>query len=128
MPAQDLRTVAIETYDLISRGDVAKLAELMPGDESLPVIIGTGPDEWFEGRTAVLDALEQQARDYPNLRFEPGDLRCEENGDSGWVADRASLVMPDGGRIDVRQTMVFQREAGTWRVVQSHLSIGVAGE
>ena len=128
MATRDLRSVAIETYDLISRGDLAKLAELMPGDDSLPVIIGTGPDEWFEGRTAVLAALEQQARDFPNLRFEPGHLRCAENGDRGWVADRAAIVMPDGGRIDARQTMVFQREAGTWRIVHSHLSIGVADE
>lgn len=128
MAGQDLRSVAIEIYELISRGDVGRLAELLPSDESLPVIVGTAPDEWFEGRPAALDALKQQARDYPNLRFEPGELRCEEIGDSGWVADRPSVVMPDGSRIDARQTSVFKREAGTWRLVHSHLSIGLQDE
>jgi ketosteroid isomerase-like protein len=128
MASQDLRSVAIEVYELISRGDVTRLAELLPSDESLPVIVGTAPDEWFEGRAAALDALEQQARDYPKLRFEPRELHCEETGDSGWVVDRPSVVMPDGSRIDARQTSVFKREAGTWRLVHSHLSIGMQDE
>ena len=123
-----IRSLAIEMYETINQGDLASLMELMPEDESLPVIVGTAPGEWFEGRTAALEALQVQARDYPDLRLEAGDLRCEENGDTGWVADRPSLILPDGRRVPTRTTSVFSREAGTWRLACSHLSIGVSDE
>jgi hypothetical protein len=128
MDGQDLRAVAIEIYDLISRGDLTRLEELLPEDESLPIVIGTAPGEWFEGRSDVLVALAAQVRDYPNLRIEAGDLRSGEDGEMGWIADRPALVMPDGSRLATRQTSTFKREAGTWRLVCSHLSIGVADD
>jgi hypothetical protein len=44
------------------------------------------------------------------------------------VADRTLITLPDGTTIQLRSTLVFQRENGSWKVVQHHNSVGVPNE
>jgi hypothetical protein len=46
----------------------------------------------------------------------------------GWGSARARYGMADGARNEIRFTAVLRREAGRWRLVQGHSSIGVPNE
>ncbi len=58
----------------------------------------------------------------------PGDPEAYVEGSVGWVADQATLTLPDGGELRLRFTGVLHREDGECRFVQSHGSLGVANE
>jgi len=62
------------------------------------------------------------------LPFLPGDPEAFEEGTVGWVADRPSFALPGMGTIPFRLTMVFHREDGEWKAVQSHASVAVPNE
>lgn len=60
----------------------------------------------------------------------------EERGISSWIGDDTALtasiariqgVLPDGNELDLRGhlTLGYQRQAGGWRVVHEHMSLGV---
>jgi hypothetical protein len=57
-----------------------------------------------------------------------GDPQAYQEGSVGWVADRARVGLLDGQTIPFRLTMVCHREDGDWKVVQWHISVGVANE
>jgi ketosteroid isomerase-like protein len=95
-------------------------------DDSALLVIGTGPDEWFKGRKAVLEAFAEDFVRYPEFRIEVGDIDWVEDGNVAWFADQPTLVFPGGARATARHTGVLQRTEGTWRLVQSHLSFPAA--
>lgn len=47
------------------------------------------------------------------------------NGDVGWFADQPRWRFADGSEAQMRMSAVLQREADGWRMVHSHLSVGV---
>ncbi|MEA2674137.1 MAG: SnoaL-like domain [Chloroflexota bacterium] len=47
------------------------------------------------------------------------------NGDVGWFADQPIWRFADGSEAQMRMSAVLQREADGWRMVHSHLSVGV---
>jgi ketosteroid isomerase-like protein len=47
------------------------------------------------------------------------------NGDVGWFADQPTWRFADGSEAQMRMSAVLQREADGWRMVHSHLSVGV---
>ena len=63
------------------------------------LFIGTAPDEWLEGLTAL----------EPVMR----------------ASTEASIRLPNGAAITLRATTVCHQEGGQWRAVHTHQSIGV---
>jgi hypothetical protein len=55
-----------------------------------------------------------------------GDPQAYYHGDVGWFADQIKFVLADGSETPMRLTGVLEKEAGEWKVVQWHFSIGVA--
>jgi hypothetical protein len=55
-----------------------------------------------------------------------GLQRCAGAASAG--ADNAKFRQLDGAEIPHRSTFVFQQERGAWKIVQWHVSIGVANE
>jgi hypothetical protein len=53
----------------------------------------------------------------------PGDPQAYAEGSVGWVADRPVLHVL-GQEIPIRWTVIFHREAGEWKIIQEHMSVG----
>jgi ketosteroid isomerase-like protein len=113
-------------YEAFASGDASRVAELIAADA---VMIGTDPDEWWTDRDAMMRVWEAQ-RDATGgeLSIRGGDPVAFSDGDVGWAADRPILALPDGSELPFRFTVVFRRENGRWKMVQSHSSIGVPNE
>lgn len=115
----------VRFYELFSAGDPDAFAgHITSGDDA--VVIGTDWDQWGVGRDEWVGGYRTQIAETPGIRFEAGErLSAWEEGDVGWAADQAQVVLPDESSVPVRMTAVFRRERGDWRIVNLHVSFGV---
>jgi hypothetical protein len=91
-------------------------------------LIGTDPDEWFEGEQ-VAEVLKQEVRDTTDIvEISTRDLQAFVEGTVGWVSGRVIWILEDGTEIPTRWTAVFHREEDEWKMVQGHTSVGVSNE
>ena len=82
------------------------------------LVIGTDPDEWWEGRDTVLANLERQGETLGLPTMERGsDLRVREFGDTAWFAEHVQATFGDT-TVRVRMTGVAVRQDGEWRFAQ----------
>ena len=125
--SDELRGVFLEFYDALAKGDTAFLERHFSGDADMRAI-GTDPDEWWAGARVMEVFREQLEAMGGSMPLAPGDPEAFVEGSVGWVADRATIALPDGGELAVRVTGVLHREDGDWRFVQTHASLGVANE
>ena len=124
--SSELRDVFARFYQALDAGDVSQVLDLLSRDQGV-LGIGTDPDEWWSDfvtlervYTAQLAELRQAG-----VRFRAGDPQCYQEGTVGWGADQARILLPDGTQHPLRLTAVFRREGDSWKIVQSHASIGV---
>ena len=68
---------------------------------------------------------QKEAAAYPWCRAIRRPIR---EGSVGWAADCIKIRLPDATEIPCRLTMVWHQENGCWKIVQSHLSIGVGDD
>ena len=99
----------------------------MFSDAPESVFIGTDPDEWWRGPEEISGAFaggsDAESSDGARLH----DVEAHEEGPVGWMVSRGSFS--DGGvLVPYRCTAVLHRERGGWKVVQSHVSIGVPND
>ena len=114
-------------YDGISDADPSVFEEYLSRAQ-VGVIIGTASGEWWEHADEALAAMRtQMANAGGSVELVAGDLRAFEHQNVGWVADRPHLRVGETA-VQCRQTSVFVRENGNWRLVQQHFSIGVPNE
>ena len=123
----DVREAMLRFYQRFSAGDVASFAQgITSSDEAL--VIGTGPQEWLDGRATWIAGYQEQITAIPGIGMQAGDPRGYAEGTLGWVADRPTFVLPDGTAIPTRVTAVLRLENGAWKLVNAHFSIGVPDE
>ena len=53
------------------------------------------------------------------------DPQTYSRGDVGWFADQGKFVLASGTEIPIRITGVYEKEAGKWKLVQWHGSVGI---
>lgn len=117
---QDIILAAFEDYS----NDNASLIERHTSRQAGVRLIGTDPDEWFEGEQAAR-VLRREAED-PGFRVSSLDeLEVFVEGNVGWASGRPTWMLEDGTKIPSRWTAVFHREDGEWKMVQAHTSVGV---
>ncbi len=92
-------------------------------DDQAFLVIGSN-DVWLRDRSLILERLSEESQARGPRLIEDG-IVAYEAGDMGWAADRPTMVLADGTRARFRFTCVLCRDAGRWRIVQSHLSIAV---
>ena len=90
--------------------------------------IGSDEREWFRGDMESVALFEQQVLeiglvDVTYKRSEP-----YESDSVGWIAAEVELITMTADTVPVRVTAVFVLDAGLWRVVQWHTSIGTPNE
>jgi ketosteroid isomerase-like protein len=117
----DVRADYLAFCDRLSAGDVASFDDLVADDAKL--IIGTAPGEWIDDRARMRFGFEAEG-----LRLEPGEPQAYEEGTMGWVVDEPTFVFPDGSEVPIRLTAVMRRDAGRWKIVHGHFSVGVPDE
>ena len=115
-------------FEAFNKGDIATVEDLLSRQQGT-LGVGTDPGEWWR-EDAIRDAFRTQMPQMlaAGLRFEPGELEAFSEGSVGWFADQMTLKIPDGGAVPMRLTGVSHQEAGTWKMVQFHLSIGMLNE
>lgn len=123
----ELEDLTRKLYDAVSNADARFFERYLSRGESC-VVIGTAPDEWWEDYAAALDPIRKQMASVGNaVQLLAGDLRAYRHGDAGWVADQPTLKLGSVTAL-CRHTSVFILEAGEWRIVQHHFSIGVSND
>lgn len=112
-----------ELYAALRAGDASRLAAVLSADDG-SMVIGTDADECWAGPAAAEENFRIQLE--ATGGFDLFDLApvAFQQGVVGWFSDRPSLRLPDGIEVPCRLSGVFLREAGTWRLHQSHFSVG----
>jgi ketosteroid isomerase-like protein len=126
-PSAEIRSRVTNLYERWSAGDGGFLDDLLTTGDTITVV-GTDPDEWWQGRRHVFDVWSTQINEMGGIEITPGRLEAYEAGDLGWSVDSPSLTMPDGTKASIRLTCVFARESDGWRLVHGHASVGVPNE
>lgn len=115
-------------YTVFASGDPSTVSDWLSADRDV-LGIGTDPDEWWVGehlhRAFAAQVPEMNAA---GMQIHAGDVQAYSEGPVGWVADQPTLRLANGTEIPMRLTSVWRQEAGAWKMVQFHLSIGVPNE
>jgi hypothetical protein len=114
-------------YDALRSADAAKVAQHFSSAQGV-TLIGSDPDELWVGHDTISEIWEAQLDEVGSIGVEDADPVGYARGDVGWMSDRPTLVVGGEMRIPLRITGVFERDGGTWRVAQWHVSIGVSNE
>ena len=123
----ELRDLVLRTYDAVASGDASFFDRHLAHQEGV-LIIGTDPNEWWTDPDTITRVFKAQVREMGGLRVVGSDPQAYSTDTVGWVADRPTFRLPDGTDIPLRNTLVFVKEAGDWKLIHQHLSIGVPNQ
>ena len=126
-PAPELQALMLRYYNGSARGDVNILDQLIDRSAGT-LVVGTDPDEWWEGGEAIVATWSAAWRERGGLTVVDADPRAYCEGSVGWVADRAAFILPNSKRIPFRLTAVFHQSGEEWTLVQAHFSFGVPND
>jgi hypothetical protein len=118
-PSSEIRETMLELYRHMLAGESDAANALISRDPATLFIGSAG--EWVDDQDALRGTYQVGseglvAGDHP-VAYASGEV--------GWFADQPSWLFADGSQAQMRMSAVLQREGGSWRIVHSHLSIGV---
>ena len=116
-----VRLAVLRFYDRFSASDIGSFDEIVSAEEAIS--IGTAPGDWFTTNEQLKRGFAAEA-----ARIEPGDLQAWEEGTIGWFADEPTVRFPETDPLPARLTGVLRLEQSRWKLVSTHLSIGVPDE
>ena len=123
----DMRALVDQLYDSFASGDSAVWTSRTADDV---IGIGSDPDEWWEGRSAIAGIVTAQLREMSEagVRLVADDPRIHEHGDVVWSVDRPVLHLADGAEMPMRVTLIAVVENETLRLEHFHYSEGAGNE
>lgn len=118
-PSPEILETMLDLYRHMLAGESDAANALISTDPATLLIGSAG--EWVDDQSVMrgtyqVDTEGLIAGDHPV---------AYANGDVGWFADQPSWRFADGSEAQMRMSAVLQREADGWRMVHSHLSVGV---
>jgi hypothetical protein len=124
----EAEAVLDEMYTAFENGDAATFEKHLAKDPGL-LVIGTDPNEWWEGDD-VMRAMTAQLAELKaaGVGVDRGEKKSGREGNVAWVADRSAFRLSDGTTIPLRVTGTFIEQDGAWKLVQWHGSVGAANE
>ncbi len=126
--SNELRDLTLRFYEAVTTGDVSFVDRHVSRQQGA-VFVGTDPNEWWEGFESLREATRAQSEELGGMQIVPGRLQAYREGSVGWVIDRdPTFQLADGTQIPFRNTAVFRREEGEWKLVHTHTSLGVRNE
>ena len=126
-PSTELKNILLHYYEAGSQGRIDLIEQLLSHEDGT-VVIGTDPNEWWEGYEKITSIFKAQFKEMGGMTLIPGDPQAYCEGSVGWAIDRPRFRLPDGKEIPIRFTTVFYRESGEWKIIQQHVSFGVPNE
>ena len=123
-PSTEVRNAVLCLYESMGTGDVSAIKRLFSCASGV-LAIGTDPYEWWAGHDTIVEAFRAQLQGGGTRKVEPGDLNAFAEGSVGWAADRRTMRLASGKEITIRETFLFHREDGQWKLVQFHASVAV---
>ncbi|MDE3091178.1 MAG: nuclear transport factor 2 family protein [Chloroflexota bacterium] len=123
----ELKNIVLRFYEAVSRGDSTFLERLISREDGA-IVIGTDPNEWWEGYATIIPTYKKQLEEMAGFAIVGGNPQAYSEGTVGWAADRAKFRLPNGAEVPFRMTSVFRREDGEWKLLQQHVSVGVLNE
>ena len=122
--SDELKNVLLRLYAALAANDFDTVAARFSPNI---LAIGTDPTEWWTNWPELKEVWQRQSDEVGAFRFTPGEIEAWCEGTVGWIADRPILASA-GMELPVRVTAVLHLERGDWRIVQWHISMGVANE
>jgi uncharacterized protein (TIGR02246 family) len=110
--------------------DVDGVTELFADDPDV-LLIGTGADERWLGKTEVRRQFVRNFSEAGQTRFEWISRHVAAAGDAAWVAAEAVVHATVDGRelsIPLRFTVVLEHGEQGWRWLHRHASVAAAGQ
>jgi hypothetical protein len=123
----ELRERTLDFYRAMETADTSFIETFFSQEEEV-LNLGSDPEEWLVGHAKAVGVLVAQLKAMQGISIGGADPQAFSEGSVGWVADQFKLIMPSGTTIPFRMTLVYHKEAGEWKAVQLHLSIGVPNE
>ena len=120
----DLKNAMLRLYESMTSGDVSGVERLFSRQSGVTAI-GTDPNEWWADYETIVRVHKAQFQEMGRIQIKAGELNAFVEGTVGWVADRPTLRLPNGQEMTFRETTVFHKEDGEWKIVQHHVSLGV---
>jgi class 3 adenylate cyclase len=118
-PSREIRNVVLGLYHDVSTS--VGPAGLLTNNEGA-TLIGTGPREFWVGKAAIEAVWKAQVEAIGTIQVMPGTIYAFEEGSVGWASDESTFILPDGRRLKTRNTFIFHREDGEWKLVHGHSS------
>ena len=113
-------------FDALTAGDTQQLVDLM-SRASYFTKIGTDENEFVEGGQSAQDYNRHHVASTDDFTIEFDHLDIQERDIVAWFYTRQIWNLKWQGveeKLVVRMTGVLEKEAGTWKFVQIHASIG----
>lgn len=126
VPSEELRAFVLRFYATWVDGDVDTLREMFSTNACMK-FIGTDPNEWLSGAEAIA-VLVRQTMELRGIKIKSNDLKAFACSGVGWAADNPEFEMENGTKASGRLTFTMAIERGHWRIVQYHVSIGLANQ
>lgn len=124
----EIEALVAAWFESASRGDPA-LVDRHVSPDAATILIGSDPDEILRGGDAVAGFLRREVvAAGGNATFTPRQITAFREGNVGWATALLTIALPDGRQVSPRWTAVVHLEAGVWRFVQTHASIGVEND
>ena len=92
------------------------------------LIIGTDPDEWWDTPEALVRSLKSQSDELRGAVATVRHVQGWAERDVGWGAVKVDIAFPDAPTASMRFTATLARRSQDWKIVQGHVSVGVANE
>ena len=111
----ELRDRVLSGFEAFSSGDTSLVDRDTSRHEGVR-LIGTDPDEWFEGEQ-VAEVLKQEVQDTTDIEeVSPRDLDAFVEGTVGWVSGHLVWILEDGERslLAGPQSFIKKTESGRW--------------
>ncbi len=125
-PCPELREILLRNLEMEGFGKILEVVESSYSQQEGATVVGTDPNEWFEGFEAIRGFYGAAEGRHLELQVDYLKAYCE--GSVGWTIDRVRLKLPDGRDLPIRHTRIFHKEDGGWKVVHNHISIPVPNE
>ncbi len=123
----ELKEFYIQSCEAQSNGDY-EFFERCFSKKDGALAIGTDPAEWWSGYASIAGVFKAQLQEAGGFQVLADDPKAYCDGSIGWIADKPTIKLPDGIEIQMRLTMVLQKEGEDWKIVQWHSSAGVSNE
>lgn len=126
-PSDELKSLYFHICEALAAGDGSFFERLFSQQNGV-LAIGTDPDEWWKGHTAITNVFKTQLEEAGGFNIKADAPVAYSEGSIGWMAGRPALRLQDGSEIAFRLTAVLKKEEDDWKIVQWHFSAGISNE